>query len=174
MTGNVKKPATIPSEPTFDPQGERIIAIGQYYRTAPWIGLPLGLIGIGMSIWFLSTRRDTISQSMPFLDLIILASSVYAIYYSVRELLLFRYRSVTLTASRLYGHDGRQAFDFPLNDIRSVSEEITKSIFAGTQVRLVVKAKGERLVRLEQLKEMPVLQQAIREAREKARQLPPA
>lgn len=174
MSTSVKKKGTIPSEPSFDQNGERIIAVGQYNRLTPWVGLPLGLIGIGGSTYFLITRSDSLSQTMPILDVIILASSAYAIYYSIRELLLFRYRSVTLTATRLYGHDGRKAFDFPINDIRSVTEETTKSFLAGSQTQVVIKAKGEQLVKLEQLKEMKVLQQAIRETREKARQSPPA
>jgi len=165
-----KKQGTIPAEPIFDEQGEKIIAIGQYHRLAPWIGLPLGLIAAGSSAFFLLTRRDTVSQTMPFLDVLILVTGTYAVYYCIRELLLFRYRSVTLTASRLYGHDGRQPFDFPLNDIRSVTEETTKSMFTGTQTQLVIKAKGERLVKLEQLKELNILKTVIREAREKARQ----
>lgn len=173
MSERKQKQNTIPAEPKFDQNGDRILAIGQYHRIAPWVGLPLGLIGLLSSIYFLITKSDNISQSMPILDVIILASSTYAIYYSIREILLFRYRTVTLTENRLFGHDGKNAFDFPLNDIRSVSEETVKSFFAGTQIFLVIKATPERMVRLEQLKDLKLLQQAIREAREKARQLPP-
>jgi hypothetical protein len=168
------KQMTILTEIRNDPNGERILAIGQYNRIGPWVGLPMGLIGLFSSIYFLRTKSDSISQTMPFLDIIILVSSIYAIYYSIRELMLFRHRAVTLTENRLYGHDGRQAFDLPLNEIRSVSEETTKSFFAGTQTFIVIKATKERLFRLEQLKDLKLLQQAIREAREKARHTVPA
>lgn len=171
MSRPVKDQGTIPPEPVFDSKGERIMAIGQYHRKTPWVGLFLGLIVMGSSIYFLITKRDVISQSLPWMDIVLLIGSIYTIYYSIRELMLFRFRSVTLTASRLYGHDGRAAFDMPLNDIRSVTEETTKSFFAGTQIFIVVKAKGDQSVKLEQLKEMKILEQAIQDAREKARQI---
>lgn len=170
MSQSRTKAQTIPSEPSNDERGDRILAVGQYNRLGPIIGIPLSLIGIGTSAYFLISRRDTISQTLPLIDLMILATSIFAIFYCVRELLLFRHRAVTLTTARLFGHDGRKAFDYPLNDIRSVTEETTKSQLAGTQVSILVKATGERSVRLEQLKDLKVLQQAIREAREMARQ----
>jgi hypothetical protein len=170
MNSAARKSLTIPSERINDERGDRILAIGQYNRLGLIIGLPLSLIGIVASIFFLITRGDTISQSMPFIDIIILATSSFAFYYCARELLLMRKRILILTTTRLYGHDGHNPFDFELNDIRSVSEEMTKSQIAGEQTHIIVKATGNRSVKLSQLKDIKLLQQAIREAREAARE----
>lgn len=164
-----QKPTTIPREPITDERGDRILAVGQYNRLGPIIGLPLSIFGLISSIYFLTSRRDTISQTMPLLDIIIFITSAYTLYYCSRELLYFRHRFLKLTTTRLYGHDGRKPFDFPLNDIRSVTEETKKSQFTGSNTSIVVKATRERSVRLEQLKDLTVLQQAIRQARERAR-----
>lgn len=175
MSPSRSQPKTIPSEPIHDERGDRILAVGLYNRVGPLVGLPLALAGIAMSLFFIITRKDSISQTLPLIDLLILATSLYALYYCLRELLLLRKRALTLTTTRLYGHDGRSVFDYPLNDIRSVTEETKKSQMSGVQTFIVVKATQGRSVRLEQLKDLAILQRAIREAREQARQnLPPA
>jgi len=170
MSQSRPKPTTIPQEPIKDERGDRILAVGQYNRLGPIIGLPMSIVGMSMSVFFLMTRRDTLSQTMPLLDIIILVTSIYTFYYCARELLLFRHRRLVLTTTRLYGHDGRQPFDFPLNDIRSVTEETKKSQLTGVQTSIVIKATRERSVRLEQLKDLTTLQQVIRRAREQARE----
>lgn len=170
MSPSARKSKTIPAERNNDERGDRILAIGQYNLIGLIIGLPLSIVGIGASVYFLTTRSDTISQSFPMIDLMILATSIFALFYCSRELLLLRKRSLILTTTRLYGNDGRNDFDFDLNDIRSVTEESTKSMLAGEQTLLVVKATQNRSVRLNQLKDLKLLQQAIREAREKARE----
>lgn len=150
--------------------GERVLTTGEYHRMAAWVSLPIGIIGLVMALWFIISGTDTISQTMPFLDILMLVTSAYAIFFAIRELFLFRRRCLTLTAERVFGHDGRQPFDVPLLDIRSVTEETTRSLFVGSQTELVIQDRSGKTVRISQLKNRESLQITIRKARDQARE----
>lgn len=149
---------------------ERVLTTGEYHRMAAWVSLPIGVIGMVMALWFMISGTDTISQTMPFLDILMLVTSAYAIFFAIRELFLFRRRFLTLTVKRVFGHDGKQPFDMLLLDIRSVTEETTRSLFLGSQTELVIQGRNGNTVRLSQLKNRESLQLTIRQARDQARE----
>ena len=84
-----KQAATDPNAEKLHP-GERVLTIGEYHRMAAWVSLPIGIIGIIMALWFMIKGTDTITQTMPFLDILMLVTSAYAIYFALRELYFFQ------------------------------------------------------------------------------------
>ncbi len=170
MSGKPTNPATDYKETSAENTGDRLLASGQFQRVAAWTSLSVGAIGISMAVWFLVKRQDLVSKNVPFFDILMLVTSAYAIFFGVRELVFYKKRALTLTASRVYGHDGRRPFDIPLLEVRSVSEETTRSFFLGAQTELVILHSSGRAVRMAQLKNRENLHLAIRQARDRARE----
>ncbi|NLE25142.1 MAG: hypothetical protein GX625_07350, partial [Clostridiaceae bacterium] len=133
---------------SLDEKGDTIIIEGVYNRNVFYFGVGLAIICIVFSIISLTSGQDNMFAG---LDYLMIAGGGYALYISIKEIILNRKRKLCVTENRVFGNTGRDPFDIPLNDIVNVEQQSRKDFVNGKTEYLFIKTNNNE-IKIEQLK----------------------
>ena len=88
---------------TLDERGEKTLLKGEFHNTVFIVGIVLGIIGIILSILYLTGENAAVFAGI---DYIIIIFSIVFIFVCIKELVLNRKRMIGLTDSKVFGNKG--------------------------------------------------------------------
>ncbi len=144
---------------SLDETGDTILIEGVFNKKVFYLGVVLAILCIVVSLISLTSGKENMFAG---LDYLILASAAYALYMSVKEIILNRKRKLSVTENRVFGNTGRDSFDILVSDIVSVEQQTRKDFINGRIQYLYIKTNTNTEINIEQLKNLEKVTQVIK------------
>lgn len=144
---------------SLDETGDTILIEGVFNKKVFYLGVVLAILCIVVSLISLTSGKENMFAG---LDYLILASAAYALYMSVKEIILNRKRKLSVTENRVFGNTGRDSFDILVSDIVSVEQQTRKDFINGRIQYLYIKTNTNSEINIEQLKNLEKVTQVIK------------
>jgi len=147
---------------TLDERGEKTLLKGEFHNTVFIVGIVLGIIGIILSILYLTGENAAVFAGI---DYIIIIFSIVFIFVCIKELVLNRKRMIGLTDSKVFGNTGYKSFDILYSNIAEIEERVKRSFMYGNNRYLYIKTVSNTEINIEQLKNTDKIIQFIKSKR---------